>query len=1127
MTVPIAQREFGFVLAVGMLLFRLPACADDSAGFEFFEKKIRPVLVGQCYECHSSAVARPKGQLVLDSRDGIRKGGETGPAVVPGDVAKSLLIDAIRYESLEMPPPPNRKLSAHAIADFEAWIKMGAPDPRDKPGNPSVVERELWEALYQTRKEWWSLQPVFSPSLPTTYRTDWSDQPIDRFILSMLEKHKLQPTARADSTTLIRRLTFVLTGLPPTLEELSKFKRDCETDPQQAYARLVDGLLKSPHFGEHWARHWMDVVRYTDTYGYEWDIPAKGAWRYRDYLIRAFNSDVPYDQLVREQIAGDLLEQPRINADDKVNESLIGTMFFQMGEKRHGDSSEFNGIHQEMLDNKIDAFSKAFQATTIACARCHDHKLDAIAQTEYYALAGMFMSSRWITNTADLPERNADVFRQLKVIKTRLRPLMARQWQDDLKSISVDQLTQLAAAGSKANPNGLPLEHALHTWSQLLNAKDSTPESVWNGKRKQYATERESRKQENGIHFRTVIDFRDGLGRDIQPDASADGSRLEGWSIDGVGLLDRVPVGDFTVALSGDATIGQVLPGGLFTGALSPRLNGAVRTPYLNTLSSGHISFEAYGGDFAAHRTVYDNAFLTEKQTYLNNRLPQGFVLSTLKSHPDRRIYIEFATKTSNPNFPPRVGLGGACSEDQAADPKSWFGIARVFLHDVPRMPADELDRFESLFEGGSPSDSETAKTRYVTWFQRAVENWSNDKTTPADVEILNWLLDNGLVTNRQHESVATLVSEYRAVEQQIALPWTVNGMADVDPGYDYRLSIRGDYDQLAAAPPRDYVRVVKEAVTKGTLTEPSDEPGTTELPTPATPERSGRRQLAEWIASPHNPLTARVYVNRIWQQLFGSGIVATSNDFGHLGQQPTHPELLDYLASRFMSDGWSMKQLIRAIVMTETWRQATGPSDPSDPRNQLLHHFPFRRLEAESIRDAMLASSGRLDRSLFGPTTNPFRANEDDQKRLFCGPLDGNGRRSIYTKITIMEPPRFLALFNQPVPKIPIGQRDVTNTPAQSLALLNDPFVIGQAEFWAKQLVQRNDASVEVRLGHIFESAIGRKSSADELQRWHKAVDEFAADHQIAPANILSSIPVWQEIAHAVFNMKEFIYLR
>ncbi|MDA1053634.1 MAG: PSD1 and planctomycete cytochrome C domain-containing protein [Planctomycetota bacterium] len=1079
------------IAAIAICLVMTPWCrSEDAASSELFESRIRPMLVRHCYECHSHAVAEPKGGLRVDSRDAIRAGGETGPAVVPGDVAKSLLIAAIRHESFEM--PPNMKLPESVIADFVKWIEIGAPDPRDAPPDPNAVASELWEAQFQERLNWWSLQPVVRPEVPVVKDSQWSAQAIDRFILAKLEERQLRPATSADKPTLIRRLSFTLTGLPPTPQQVAQFLED---ESSSAYEALVDRLLDSPHFGERWARHWMDVVRYTDTYGYEWDIPAKGAWRYRDYLIRAFNRDVPFEQLVREQIAGDLLEPPRVNTTDQINESLIGTMFFQMGENRHGDSSEFNGIHQEMLDNKIDAFSKAFQAMTIACARCHDHKLDAISQREYYALAGSFMSSRWVTNTIDLPQRHADVIAQLKAIKAKLRSALATAWLTELQQIS----SKLPVAEQP-----LPLEDPLYAWKRIHDesAQGGEIASVWSAVAKAYADASAARTTENKAHFQLVADFRQGI-----PD---------GWSVDGVGLREIVRSGDFMVALEGDSAVRSISPGGLFTNSLSPRLNGAVRTPYLNTFTQGHISFECCGGDFAAQRTVYDNAFLTEKQVYLTNTTPKWELLSTVPAMRDRRIFIEFATKTSNPNFPPRAGLGGATTPEQEFDPQSWFGITRVVTHDAPFTPKDELTRFTSLLAGDVPKDLEQAAARYVEWLTSAVDAWQNDTASPEDVERLNWLLDNKFLDNTigrdAGSPIARLVAEYRKTEELLATPCTVNGMADIEDGYDYRLNVRGDYDQLSDAVPRGFVRAV------------------TGSPQAFASMRSGRLELAEFVASAENPLTARVFVNRAWHWIFGTGIVSTPSDFGHLGDRPTHPELLDYVAAQFVEDGWSMKKLIRAIVLTETFRQA-GSVDQSardiDPKNRLLHHYPLRRLEAEAIRDAILAVSARLDPQLFGPPIDPVRANEDPQKRLFSGPLDGSGRRSIYTKITIMEPPRLLALFNQPEPKISTGQRDVTNTPAQSLALLNDPFVEQQAKHWATRLIEVDHRTAADRVTYMCEVALGRPATAEELARWSLMVDDLASLHKVAPDEQMASVAVWKDVAHTIFNLKEFLYIR
>jgi hypothetical protein len=1043
-------------------------------------------------------------------------------------------------------PLGSEKLDPAVIIAFEEWVSIGAPDPRDQPSVTPAQEKKAeksWSEIFEERSHWWSLQPVSRPLVPDVQQLQWSDQAVDRFILARLESKGLAPARRAERHILLRRLSFTLTGLPPTPEDLDAFLNDREPG---AYERAVNRLLGSPHFGERWARHWMDVVRYSDTYGYEWDIPAKGAWRYRDYLIRAFNEDVPFDQLAREQIAGDLLPAPRINRDEQINESRIGPMFYQMGEKRHGDSLQFNGISQEMLNNKIDAFSKAFQAMTVACARCHDHKLDAISQKDYYALAGVFMSSRWVANTLDTGARNRHVLDQLAALKPKLRQATSQWWLED--SAGIPRYLRAALACVNGDPNaaelaqGLdpvrlaawdevfadadaapdtdtkpPLENPVYPWLQLNRAviQGESASAAWRRLAKDYSQASRERAESNASAFEVIADFRKGV-----PD---------GWSVDGVGLR-QVESGDFAVDIEGRKAIKILFPAGLYTNSLSPRLNGAIRTPYLNHSGHKHLSMQVAGGDFSAHRLIVDNAFLTERQQYLKDPEPYWVRLSTTAAAKtnrpqtaleveETRVYVEVATKTSNPNFPPRVNLGGECSEEQARDPRSWFGITRALLHDKEEEPADELTRFEFLFAGDTPADLKAATSRYQQWLASSINAWADNRASEDDVRLINWMLTNRLLPNdlEGNEAVRRLMTAYSETEKQLADPWTVNGLADLDSGNDYRLNERGVYEDLGDNVPRGYVEVLAGKRDGSNL------------------NGSGRLDLAERVARPANPLTARVFVNRVWHWVFGAGLVTTPNDFGHLGDRPSHPELLDYLADWFIENGWSTKKLVRLLVTSQTFQQSNEVSArarDADPSNRLLHYYRPQRLDAESIRDSLLAVSGRLDQETFGRPINPYRSNEDPQKRLFSGPLDGDGRRSVYVKMTIMEPPKFLATFNQPSPKIPTGARDVTNVPAQALALLNDPFVAQQAEIWARRLIDSPHTSREERLGDMFQLAFGREPNARELARWRKAVDDIAGLYQDVPekrptADVMSSLPVWKDVAHAMFNAKEFLYVR
>ncbi|MGA0029272.1 MAG: DUF1549 domain-containing protein [Opitutales bacterium] len=400
------------------------AAADlKPADVEFFESKIRPVLVAECYECHDAK--KQKGDLRLDYRDGLLKGGEEGPAIVPGDAKKSILIQSMDYshETLQM-PKKRPKLDAQIIADFAEWVNRGAPDPRTKAPEDSITP--AWSDLLQVRRNWWSLQPLTSPAVPAGKAAS----PIDRFLDARIAAAGITPSSPADKATLIRRATYVLTGLPPTPAEIAAFEADASPE---AFAKVVDRLLASPRYGEHFARHWMDLVRYADTHGSEGDPAIPQAWRYRDYLIRAFNADVPYDQFVREHLAGDLLPNPRLNADEKLNESILGTGHFRMVE--HG-YQPVDTVDEQVrnVDNQIDVVSKTFLGQTVSCARCHDHKFDAISQADFTAFYGIFASSRPGQVTVDSPEvldRHRERLTELKqAIRTELSARWIRQAQD-------------------------------------------------------------------------------------------------------------------------------------------------------------------------------------------------------------------------------------------------------------------------------------------------------------------------------------------------------------------------------------------------------------------------------------------------------------------------------------------------------------------------------------------------------------------------------------------------------------------------------------------------------------------------------------------------------------------------
>lgn len=1091
-------------------------------GVDFFEKKVRPVLVDHCYSCHSAAAKKAKGGLLVDSRDALRKGGDSGPGLVPGKPEESRIIKAMRHDG-DPRMPPKTKLPDAVIADLEAWVKMGAPDPRDKATTTTTTS---WDEILRTRRDWWSLRPVKIPEVPAVTDAAWSDQPIDRFIRARWEQAGLTPAESADRRTLLRRVSLVLTGLPPTPEEMEAYLKD---ETPQAYERQVDRLLDAPQFGERWARHWMDVVRFSETHGNEWNYEVHHAWRYRDYLIRAFNADVPYDQFIREHIAGDLLPRPRVNPKERINESVIGTAFYRFGEVNHDDCIEFRQIGFDVVDNQLDTLTKAFQAATVACARCHDHKRDAVSMKDYYALLGILRSSRMVSQTIDTPEVNADPIRRLKEVKAALRKELAEQWQREARDAGRYLLAAEAARAKQADADerakgldakklaawvaslkveNLGMDDPVAPWLALTNdtAKGTEFSTAWKQLAERYTSEDRQRTE---VNQKQIINFGNFQGGDFGD-----------WRASGQGLRDGLTrSGDFVVAVEGDAAVKSILPAGCFTNSISDRLNGALRSPVLPA-GKRHISFQVMGERRGAVRLVSNNCQLN----YKNYRaLPgDGLQWVTFSAPEERavlRTYAELMTAFDNPKFPDQLSaLGGDPTnykmpwEKAAANPRAYFGVTRAILHDG-EAPKPELSSLRGLWVGKAPATAADVSIRYATAAEAAVSAWARDQATDDDVRWLDWLLRRNLLTNSAQQSprVTELLAHYRAAERDLELPRIVPGVGDFDGGFDQTTFVRGDCLKPVEVVPRRFLEVL--AGSGGRF----------------TPRGSGRLDLAERIATTDNPLTARVMVNRVWHHLFGAGLVRTVDDFGHMGEQPSHPELLDYLATRFAADGWSVKRLIRAIVLTRTFRLASRPvpgSQEAEPLNRLLHHYPARRLEAEAIRDSILAASGRLDRTLFGVSIQPYRDKEYADRRLFPGPLDGNGRRSIYIKVNLMEGPKFQSAFDLPNGKVSQGRRDVTNVPAQALALLNDPFVLQQADVWSERLIAREDASVAARIDHMFQVAFTRPATKDERDRFEKAVRLFAKLHEVPENEELRSRPVWKDVAHALFNVKEFIYV-
>jgi len=1106
-----------YLFATLMILALVPLSAAGSGAtkeavspeaLEFFEKQIRPLLADKCYSCHGAK--EQLSTLRLDSRADMIAGGTRGPSLVPGRPRESLLFRAVLHQELKM--PLGSKLPESQVADLERWILMGAPWPDVTP----AVEEEEAGFYERILKEHWAYQPMRDSTAPSVERPDWSGNVVDRFVLSKLKEAELEPASMADPRTLARRLSFSLTGLPPDPGDIDELEADPST---AAYEAFVDRLLSSSQFGEHWARHWMDVVRFGETYGYEWNYEVLGAWRYRDYLIRAFNQDLPFDRFIREHIAGDLLPSPRVNQQEGINESLIGAAFFRFGEMGHDDCVKFREIRTDVVDNQIDTLTRGFQGLTVACARCHDHKLDPIPTEDYYALYGILTSSRQVTRTLDTGKMHRNLMASLKQLKPMIQQELAKQW-----SVQVDEIpayllaareVRLISAGGPDLRSGLKRER-LRRWWKALQAEGLDPESplfpwaaltcetgsgrdelvvAWKREAARYENEHRSRNSFNRQNYTPIA------------------AALSDWHRDGLGLEGLSVAGDFALSTTAGALVRGVYPAGMFSHLVSSRLNGAIRSPYIPK-DKKFVSLRVVGGQLASWRGIVDNCMLGENYKVLDSDLLSWVKIPNKQEEKDLPFYVELVSKHDNPRLPDRPGRVMDFKPEMLQTPGSYFGITGAVLHDVEETPSEDLSYVLRLFRGEIPENAEAVALRYAEVCREAVVAWSEGRADEGDLKWVDWLVQRGLLDNSSDLSprLAELVGRYREIEASLARPQVINSMADVDPGYDFPVLLRGSAKSPGKPAPRRYLKLINWGE------ERFDSSG------------SGRIALAEQVASPDNPLTARVLVNRVWHHLFGRGIVATVDNFGRFGEAPSHPRLLDSLALEFVREGWSIKKLIRSLVLTQSFQQSSQISFKAaqiDPQNRLLQHYPVRRLAAETIRDSILSTSGQINLDLYGPSIHPFRRAAKDYRKLLSGPLDGNGRRSLYLKVTRMEGGRFLELFDFPIPSVVRGRRDVTNVPSQALALLNDPFVTEQAARWADQLLGAGETTVESRIDTMFRSALGRPAKVHEQERFVSLAGELASLRQIPRKRILQSNIVWQDIAHCIFNLKEFIYLR
>ncbi len=977
-------------LALG-LLPTIVLAADEPTGIEFFEKKIRPVLVQHCYECHSAEAKAVKGGLLLDSRDGWKRGGDSGPALLPSKPNDSLLIKALKHEDgMEM--PLKGKLPDEVIADFAKWIEQGAPDPRTAPAK-ALARREIDIAAGQ---QFWCFRPIAQPAIPAVKDPSWPSADIDRFILAKQESVGIRPIGDADRATWLRRVTFDLIGLPPTPAEIDDFVLDSSPDARE---QVVDRLLASPHFGERWGRHWLDIARFAESSGGGRSMILAEAWRYRDYVIRSFNNDKPFDRFLLEQLAGDLLP---FNSPQQQEELIVATALLSLGPTNYEEQDK-QALEFDVVDEQIDTLGKAVLGMTIGCARCHDHKFDPIPQRDYYALAGIFRSTHLLDHD--------------NVSKWIERPLpMSAELAASVKQ------HELAVADLKKQIDAVKAEE-----KRLASAQKNV-----------------------------------GDDDDDMPGTPRGPIELKAFAGIVVDDSDAKKVGEWTHSQFSKHYIGD---GYSHDGNKDKGQKTLTFSPTVPKAGLYEVRLAYNAGDSRATNVPIEILDL------------------------DGEHDLKINQRTSPPIDHRFVSLGKYRFDESG----QWYVLisnegtdGHVIVDALQLLPVETAQA-----SGG----------RQPPGPSRAVSKQTGGLTPPARLKLAD---------------LKDLEKQLKELNERAPYRPMAMSLEEAKQIEETQIRIRGNVHSKGDKVPRGFLQVA----TYGSPALPS-------------PKESGRRELAAWMTSSTNPLTARVLANRVWHHLFGVGLVRTVDNFGSTGETPSHPELLDHLATRLMSDAWSVKLLVREIVLSRTYGLASQTESSNlksqisdfksqmsaDPENRLLWRQNRRRHSAEAIRDAMLLTSDSLERTMFGRTLrNPKQdgpnANIGEMTYVF-----DETRRSVYTPILRNRLLELFEAFDFADPNLSIGRRNVTTVPTQALYLMNSPFVLDQSREAARELLSQPDLTDEQRVIAAYRTTVGREPTPRE---------RVFALRIVAPSaeNTTPSPIAWERLFQALFASVDFRFL-
>ncbi|MFN0019913.1 MAG: PSD1 and planctomycete cytochrome C domain-containing protein [Pirellulaceae bacterium] len=907
---------------------------------QFFEKKIRPVLVGNCFECHSDK--KQESNFRLDSRAALLEGGVSGQrGAVAGQPDKSQLVKAIHHLG-DIKMPPEKRLTDTEIADISKWVEMGLPWPKSAEiAKPLSAE----ERAAHARKSLWSLQSVHRPAIPDVSKAEWVNTPVDAFILARLDAAKLSPSPEVDRRTLLRRASFDLLGLPPTPEEVAGFVSDTSPD---AYEKLIDRLLASPRYGERWGRHWLDVARYGDTKGYSFMQERKYpfSYTYRDYVIGAFNKDLPYDRFIVEQLAADKLPL----GEDKTPLAAMG--FLTTGRK-------FNNHHDD-IDDQIDVVSRGLLGMTVACARCHDHKYDAIPTDDYYSLFGVFDSSQ---QPGELPLiGEAKQSQEYQAYEKELAGKQKELTDFDAK-VHATLVEKTRKQPADYLTRALFEENELQVFKALSFLSDNAKD----------------------LRRKLIERWRDYLKQNARPENASLGLWWE---------LAALPAEGFEEKAAAVLTKWKGLPDGMAGGQCNPRVKAAfaadalkikpdVARIYGKLLADAHEEWLKAGGN--------EEAF---------GKLPEDA----------RQLAQIIAGKDSPTNVP-------------LAD------IQQFFSRDE-RQKRGEIKRKVDSFQANSP----VAPPRAMVL---------NDTPTPHEPHVL----------------------------------------------------IRGNPGRPGKRVPRQFLLVVAG-----------------QERTPFKDGSSGRLDLANSITSAGNPLTRRVIANRFWMHHFGEPLVTTPSDFGIRSDLPTHPELLDYLASSLLDSGWSLKSLHRKLLLSSTYRQASVDRPDCraiDSENRLLWRMNRRRLELEATRDMLLSAADRLDTQMGGRPVDLTAANY-------------SRRRAVYGFIDRQDLPGMFRVFDIASPDQSSARRSRTTIPQQALFLMNSPFVVDQSRALAARPDVASLSDPAARITRLYEILFSRQPLPDEVEIGRQFIE--SAGNAVADSSVRLS--PWEQYCQLLLLTNEGMYI-